>query len=263
MNKIIPTLIGGIDNRLSETTKNVIVYVDQYGINLNNYKHNEYDYKIYWQIEGNGVIRRRENNISFPIINKHNFDLILASDPEILKNCENSILFPFGDCWIPKDEQKIHEKTKLLSIIASAKRDLPGHQLRHSVMATIGDKMDIYGRCCNYIENKSDALRDYKFNICIENLQHPNWFTEKLNDCLRTGTVPIYWGCPNISDFFNTKGFIIVNSQEDIINVVNNLTDDDYISRLEYINENFNRSLKYGNNLFERVDNEIKKLINE
>ena len=92
MNNIKPTLIGGIPNNLSETNKNIIVYVDQFGINLNNYNHNGYDYKIYWQIEGNGVIGQRENNISFPIINKNNFDLILASDPEILNNCKNAIL---------------------------------------------------------------------------------------------------------------------------------------------------------------------------
>ena len=181
----------------------------------------------------------------------------------ILNNCKNAILFPFGDCWIPQEDQKIHEKTKLLSIIASSKRELSGHKLRHSVMATIGNKMDIYGRCCNYIENKADALRDYKFNLCIENLQLTNWFTEKLIDCLRTGTVPIYWGSPNISDYFNINGFIIVNSLNDITNVVNNLTEDDYTSRLEYIQENFIKATNYSNNLFERVDNEIKKLWNE
>lgn len=256
-----PTLIGGIPNNLSEIEKRVIVYVDQYGINLSDYDHETYDYKIYWQIEGRGVIRKKENNISYPIIHKNKFDLILANDDEIIKNCNNSIFFPFGTCWVPLDEQKIYNKTKFLSIISSAKRNLPGHQLRHNVMSSIGFKMDIYGRCCNYIENKADALRDYKFNICIENLQHPNWFTEKIIDCLRTGTVPIYWGCPNIGDFFNTKGLIIVNSLEEIIDVVNNLSDDDYTSRLEFIKENFDTSLNYANNLFDRVDDEIKKLI--
>jgi len=261
MNNIKPTLIGGIPNNLSETSKNIIVYVDQYGVDLNHYNHDNYDLKVYWQIEGRGVIQRKETNISFPIVHQNRFDLILANDPEIIEKCNNAVLFPFGDCWVPTQEQKIHDKTKLLSIVASAKRYLPGHQLRHDVMSSIGKKMDIYGRCCNYIENKADALRDYKFNVCIENLQHPNWFTEKLIDCLRTGTVPIYWGCPNISDYFNTEGFIIVNNLNDIINVVNNLTEDDYTSRLEYIKENFIKAELYGSNLFERADNEIKKII--
>jgi hypothetical protein len=260
MNGIKPTVIG-IQNNLSETNKKIIVYKDQYNINLKDYNHDDYDLKIYWQIEGLGVIQKKENNISFPIVHQNSFDLILASDPEILEKCENAVLFPFGDCWVPLEDQKIYDKTKLLSIIASAKRNLLGHQLRHTVIEEIGDKMDIYGKCCNYIENKSDALRDYKFNLCIENLQHTNWFTEKLIDCLRTGTVPIYWGCPNIGDYFNIKGFIIVNSLEEIIDVVDNLTDDDYISRLEYIKENFTLASNYANNLFERVDNEIKKII--
>jgi hypothetical protein len=100
------------------------------------------------------------------------------------------------------------------------------------------------------------------FTICTENLQIDNWFTEKLIDCLRTGTVPIYWGSPNIGDYFNINGFIIVNSIEEIIDVVNNLTEEQYFSKLEYIKENFITAANYGNNLFERVDNEIKKLIN-
>ena len=53
----------------------------------------------------------------------------------------------------------------------------------------------------------------------------------------------------------------IKKSLEDIVNVVNNLTEDDYTSRLEYIKENFDKSLQYGSNLFERADNEIKKLL--
>ena len=35
------------------------------------------------------------------------------------------------------------------------------------------------------------------------------YFTEKLLDCFLSGTIPIYWGCPSIGDFFNTKGMII------------------------------------------------------
>lgn len=262
MKGIKPTLIGDVPNNLGEVEKNVIVYVDQYGVNLNNYGHNNYDYKIYWQIEGQGVLNGSDNNISFPIEHKNEFDLIIASDPTILNECENSVRFPFGDCWVPVEEQKVHDKTKLLSIIASDKKYLPGHRIRHSVINDIGDKMDIYGKCCKFVENKSDALKDYMFTICTENLQIDNWFTEKLIDCLRTGTVPIYWGSPNIGDYFNINGFIIVNSAEEIVDVVNNLTEDQYFSKLEYIKENFITADKYGNNLYERVDNEIKKLIN-
>jgi len=263
MSFIKPKLIGGIPNKLASLDKNVIIYVDQYDINLNNYNHNDYDYKIYWQIEGQGVINGIGNNISFPIQHKNEFDLIIASDPTILRECENSVIFPFGDCWIPVEEQKVHDKNKLLSLIASEKNYLPGHTLRHLTIKNVGDKMDIYGKCCKFVENKSDALKDYMFSICTENLQIDNWFTEKLIDCLRTGTVPIYWGSSNIGDYFNVNGFIIVNSIEEIVDVVNNLTEEQYISKLKYVEENFITAAKYGNNLFDRVDNEIKKLINE
>jgi hypothetical protein len=28
-----------------------------------------------------------------------------------------------------------------------------------------------------------------------------NWVTEKIVDCVITGTVPIYWGAPNIGEY--------------------------------------------------------------
>jgi hypothetical protein len=42
----------------------------------------------------------------------------------------------------------------------------------------------------------------------IENDRAPNYFTEKLIDCFALGTIPIYWGCPNIGDFFDARGII-------------------------------------------------------
>ena len=53
MIKIKPTLIG-FQNNLSKTNKKIIVYKDQYNIDLKNYNHDYYDLKIYWQIEVEG-----------------------------------------------------------------------------------------------------------------------------------------------------------------------------------------------------------------
>lgn len=40
-----------------------------------------------------------------------------------------------------------------------------------------------------------------QFNIVVENSQQCNYFSEKLLGCFWTLTVPIYIGCPNISDY--------------------------------------------------------------
>jgi hypothetical protein len=60
-----------------------------------------------------------------------------------------------------------------------------------------------------------------------------------------TGTVPIYWGCPSIGDFFDTNGMIIFDNVGELVDIVNNLSIDDYIKRLESIKNNFNKSKKY------------------
>jgi hypothetical protein len=44
---------------------------------------------------------------------------------------------------------------------------------------------------------------------------------------------------------FNTKGIIVVNSLEEIQEVVGSLTESDYISRIEYIKENIELAKQY------------------
>jgi hypothetical protein len=79
---------------------------------------------------------------------------------------------------------------------------------------------------------------DYRFSIIIENSKTDNYFTEKLVDCFMVGTVPIYWGAPNIDKYFDTRGMIIVNSLEEIKEVVGKLNENEYIDRIEYIRAN-------------------------
>ena len=46
--------------------------------------------------------------------------------------------------------------------------------------------------------------------ICFENTSKPNYFTEKLVNAYYSGSIPIYWGDPNISKYiknFNIPEF--------------------------------------------------------
>ena len=83
------------------------------------------------------------------------------------------------------------------------------------------------------------------FSLCIENSIHPGYFTEKITDCILHKTIPIYWGCPDISEYYNSNGFIIFNTSDEAINIINNLTPDDYFNRLEFIEENYNKAFEY------------------
>jgi hypothetical protein len=77
------------------------------------------------------------------------------------------------------------------------------------------------------------------------NSKKNNYFTEVLLDNFRVGTVPIFWGCPNIGDFFDMNGIITFDTIEDLDLILSNLTKNDYYEMLPHINNNFELVKKY------------------
>lgn len=59
------------------------------------------------------------------------------------------------------------------------------------------------------IDNKYKTLGQYKFCLCFENEEKVlGYITEKIFDCLVCGTVPIYLGAENITDYVPEECFI-------------------------------------------------------
>jgi glycosyltransferase involved in cell wall biosynthesis len=176
----------------------------------------------------------------------HKFDFTLTHDQELLDKFPDKTRFTvFAGSWIKPQHYGIHPKTKNTSLIFSHKQFLEGHSLRHSV-AEVVPNIDLFGTGCGKpIQNKEEALVDYRFSIVIENVRTKNYFTEKLVDCLLVGTIPIYWGCPNIGEFFDIGGLIIVDSLQDIGRVVANLTEKEYSDRYTSVLKNFELAGQY------------------
>jgi len=220
-----------------------IILTDDMVFSVDKYKNK----KVYaWLIESPVV---KSISYEFLISNYHKFDKIFTFDKRLLDLSENCILIPVGACWINDYDRLIHDKTKTLSIISSNKRDSSGHKLRHDTIAAFSEdyKIDTFGNGYKFIDNKIEALKNYKFSIVIENCQSDFYFTEKLIDCFQTGTIPIYWGCPSISNFFRLNNNLIFNNLfelEVILEKIKNNTIkyEDYI---DDINFNFIESKKY------------------
>ena len=63
--------------------------------------------------------------------------------------------------------------------------------------------------------SKMETLAEYKFSLAFENAIAPDYVTEKFYDPLIAGSVPVYLGAPNISDFApGDKCFINVSEWE-------------------------------------------------
>jgi len=77
------------------------------------------------------------------------------------------------------------------------------------------------------------------FHIAVENVRHNNWYTEKIGDAFASKTIPIYWGCPNIGDYFDERGIICFETKEELIDIINNLTPEVYYNMKFYIDINY------------------------
>lgn len=63
------------------------------------------------------------------------------------------------------------------------------------------------------VRRKHEVLPQYKFSICLENVEgYHGYITEKIFDCFFSGTIPIYKGAPNISDYIPDTCFINYDS---------------------------------------------------
>jgi hypothetical protein len=137
------------------------------------------------------------------------FDYILTYDAKLLKRGKKYIKYIVGQSRIPDEFAKIYPKTKGISMIASNKRMSDGHNFRHEIIEKLQPKyqFDVWGSGYKPFDDKLEPLKDYKYSICVMNSSADNFFTEVLLDCFRVGTIPIFWGCPNIGEYFLRAGF--------------------------------------------------------
>lgn len=57
-------------------------------------------------------------------------------------------------------------------------------------------------------KSKSATVSEYRFALCFENSVMKGWMTEKLFDCFFAGTVPVYWGASDVTDWVPAECFI-------------------------------------------------------
>lgn len=223
-------------------------------------------FKILYLREAEAINPMRDKVIR----NYKKFNVILTFDDIVLKTCPNSFMLLFGSAWVhnynfvPKEFSASH--------ITGHKMMAPGHKLRQQINANqdiITIPKNFYVSKHGYLNNMhnnpilgdgKEPLFKSQFHICIENSQQINYFTEKIMDCFVTKTIPIYWGCPNIGDFFDTSGMFIVSSFDDIIKICNSLNETTYERVLDAANKNYLTAQKYID-ITKNLENELNDIL--
>lgn len=174
------------------------------------------------------------------------FRLIFTHDSTLLKLPQARML-NWADVWCTTDA----EKTKEISLVTSSKDWCPLHRARLDLARYFEPTpfVDVFrGDWGEGVTNYApqEYLEHYTHSIVIENDIDEFWYTEKILNCFANKVVPIYVGATRIGEIFNADGIIQVDDWSDIPKIVEDLdTVRDYQSRLEAVNDNFERVKPY------------------
>ena len=200
---------------------------------------------IFIQVEPNII----NNHTPYLIENFKKYHTIFTFSKEVLDKCPNSRFFLVCSSWIKPEYYKnidVSSKTYTISTLSGSKciNNSNGHIFRQAIhnnqrlfkeypitffrSAVQHPHLRDYGNN-PFIVEKEELFDSFQFAIIIENTTESNNFSEKLIDCLITKTIPIYYGCDNIHNFFDTRGWIILISSS--INEI--------ISKLKLLNKTY------------------------
>lgn len=198
------------------------------------------------------------------------FTVILTWNDALINSLPNALCFTYnGQTLDDTFIDNLKPKSFNVSFLAGTKDLVAGHKLRQEILK-VGDSINIpkkwyrvledfdlqnnvrpgygnYGKDLSHIPPGVDPIgygrralfEDSMFNVVVENVSYNNWYN-KIGDNFLTKTVPIYWGCPNISQFgYDERGIIRFSTKEELIEIVNSLTPDKYYDMLPYVDFNY------------------------
>jgi len=149
-------------------------------------------------------------------------------------------------------------KTKVISTICSTKQmSHTVHAKRYEFVMALKQRMtdlDVFGRGINPVDEKSQAMDDYRYHIAIENHIEPGHWTEKLADSFLAFCLPFYFGDPDYAKAFPKDSVIpinIYNLDEAETIILNSIAQNAYEKRLPAIIEARRRVLTQHNIMIE------------
>jgi Glycosyltransferase family 10 (fucosyltransferase) C-term len=182
----------------------------------------------------------------------NNFDRVYTFWDQQLLNCSAAIIH--DQTCLPWHVGKTYDDLSQLTHTALQKGDevswitsnlnnRPGHSLRLSFMdylETAGFPFHLFGRGFKPIGDKYDGIAPYKYSLALENFACNDYWTEKIADCFLSWTMPIYYGCKNITRYFPEQAMILIdpNKPEAALRIIKEaMNHDRWQQNLQWIEE--------------------------
>lgn len=162
------------------------------------------------------------------------FHRVFMHHAPLAERVPNARLVWHGGSWLRAPVDPLGSRVARMSLIASTKAATEGQRLRHRVAswaAAQAIEVRLLGRGYAPFEDRAEGFLPYRYSVVIENSRDPGYFTEKIVDCLRCGTVPIYWGDPEIGRRFEIDGIIACRDEAEIRRAMLDATVDGFASR--------------------------------
>lgn len=106
-------------------------------------------------------------------------------------------------------------KSRAISTVASSKQQRHTlHRQRYlftGKLKALLPELEVFGHGVRDMDDKAEALDDYRYHVAVENFVGPHHWTEKLADSFLGCTLPFYFGCPNAADYFPEGSFIPID----------------------------------------------------
>ena len=245
-------------NTINPETEDIVVLTDGSVVNINN-EFSKTNHKIAWLIESPTVFTEEnwKHIIPFVLENLNRFDYVASCDLNLIKKYPEKFRYvPQSYTGIMEEEMRIYNKTQFISIVASKLNHRPGHILRHTVIEKYKNLVRALGRGYKGFGKNWEAFAESMFSIVIENCKSDGYYTDQIGTPLACGTIPIYWGCSNIGDYYDIDGIITFDTLEELHKILLNLRPADYYKREKSIKNNLEivrRDYNAGNFLWEAV----------
>jgi len=111
------------------------------------------------------------------------------------------------------------EKDKTISTVCSEKKQKNTmHKQRYLFTQKLHQavpELDIFGHGVRFLDDKSEAIDRYKYHVVIENVSGVNHWSEKLADAFLGHSMPLYFGCTNVFDYFPENSIVLIDPYDE------------------------------------------------